>query len=141
MIAPEYNKIYGQAESMMTAVKNGVCGYLDLKNGIFVPTVYEEIICIGNDRLIVRKGEKHGVIDGNGSEVIPFEYNKLRAFKNGYAAAEMNGKWGYISEGGVKVTLFEYDYADDFCDGAAVIKKEKWYQKIFNTLKRILKIN
>lgn len=125
---------------------------LSAKIQVILPPVYDEL-SYGSDRLIsVKKGDKYGVIDINGSEILPFNYDYLSKFQEGLAIAikiQNNlAKQGFIDENGKVVVLMEYEphfskgMSGDFLfrNGIAKVSKNKKFGFIDKNNKPVIPI-
>lgn len=72
--------------------------------------IYESIQLVCQNRVIVSKDGKSGVIDRHNNIILPIEYNSLYfLFDNLYKTKNNEGKWGVINEQGNLVLKYEYD--------------------------------
>lgn len=55
-----------------------------------VPIIYDEIYNYNKGKLVVKKGEKYGVIDQNGKLDIPIKFDEIQLFEDGSVALKRN---------------------------------------------------
>lgn len=84
---------------------------------------YDHIGEFDNDRAIVMKDGKSGVIDPQGTIVVPVEYDEINGLDGNRYKASNNGKYGIISETGNIIVPFEYDHIGKFDGGKAKVRK------------------
>ena len=66
-----------------------------------VPELFVE-----NGKIILRKHNKFGVIDFNGTTLIGFNYDTITVTSDGYAIVEVNDKYGVVDLEGTLLSLF-----------------------------------
>ena len=64
-------------------LKTGKMCFLDAKGALVVPLDYDYLPWKYAPRMIARKGDLRGVIDGAGNTLLPFDYHDIRLEKNG----------------------------------------------------------
>ncbi|WP_304407877.1 WG repeat-containing protein [Bacteroides acidifaciens] len=120
------------SDGMTSFKENGKCGVIDLSTGEdIVPAIYDEVHSygFGEGKVMVKKNEKWGCINRNGSEVFGFHYDDVYGYSNGIARVKKDGKWGLIKSNGLYLIPCEYQevtYMGD--DRLAGIRKDdgKW---------------
>jgi hypothetical protein len=101
-------------------------GYLNERDQIIIPFIYESASSFGNNRAPVTINNRKIYIDITGKEVIDASnYNYAQCFYNGYAVVQNSEKmYGYIDTSGKPVTEFIYTSADGFSSGLAAVCKD-----------------
>ncbi len=126
----EYQEIDWNTSHGLTAVMiDGKVGYIDLTGKLVIPAEYDSIKDLENKYselwaynaseygIVVKKGDKYGVINRDNQVVIPFDFDEMTEFsKEGvaiyhqYDSAEQNVvAWGMINHQGKMVDLSHYD--------------------------------
>ena len=116
-------------------IANKKFGVLNQQGRIIIPAIYDSLYPIYNNRYIVWKENKIGVIDTSNKEVIPVKYiadttQRYLSFgydighlREGLIPTSFNGKYGYIFDKSFKEAIpFIYDYANEFYNGLAEVK-------------------
>ena len=82
--------------NFIIVVREGKYGFIDIKGNSLTPIELDEIYQHQNNMGLVRKGEKYGIIYGNGDYIEPV-YDEIR-FSDGdnRCHVKLNGQWGYI---------------------------------------------
>ena len=77
---------------------------------------------------MVRKDNKFGYINENGSWLIEPSYEKASNFSNGMAAVFNGDKWGFIDINNQLVIDYQFDKVKRFDSGIAIAAKDKrWF--------------
>lgn len=88
-ITPYNNE--GQEEGILVVALDNKEGCLNLTDfSECVPIIYDEVYNYNKGKLVVRKGEKYGVIDQNGKLDIPIKFDKIQLFEDGSVALKRN---------------------------------------------------
>ena len=89
-------------------------GFLSPKGDTIIPVEYDFLPVQYAPRMIARKGEFRGVIDGVGNTLVPFEYQNIRLEKNGFVAVSKEQirrpVWGLVNGSGELVLPVQYEY-------------------------------
>lgn len=94
-----------------------------------IPVIYDSLLYLDDDRIVVRNDEKEGIIDINQKLITPFEYNFLQYINDNFIIALDRNKHGVININNEVVLPFEYDEihkvseTDDYC---RIIKNNKF---------------
>ncbi len=98
-------------------------------NKVLIPVVYDSLLYLNDDRIIVRNGEKEGIIDINQKTILPFEYNYLEYINDDFIIALGNDfKYGLINIKNENLLFFEYHViskASDTNNYCRIIKDNK----------------
>ena len=96
----KYDEIDNVVSNEMFVVTEGGKKKIIKKDGQTVlESGFDEVDSIDGERIVVRVGDRYGVIDLQGNPIIPCEYEKLStAFENTYIAKKEN-KYGLITSG------------------------------------------
>jgi hypothetical protein len=76
-------------------------GYADLFGHWIINPIYTRVTPYAENKAVVQKGLKYGVIDCDGNVILHVEYDKLSNFRNGKIWARKSGLWSLLSEKGV----------------------------------------
>jgi len=137
------------------ARKGNKWGYIDTKNQIVVPFLYDEIQLFNNVNLAtVKQNGQYGFVNRLGEVIIPIEYNyipiithhrsgqkrdTITNFPEGLLRINKNGKYGFINSKGETVIPFMYDYAQNFSSGLAAVQNNGLWGFIDKQNKNIIK--
>lgn len=112
--------------------KNGKVGYMNTQGKLVIPTIYDRLQDpdnkydetwanpVTNNRIVVAKNGKYGVIDTNNKTIVPFnnKYEYIDNFSEGMAAVQSKaGKWGFINLEGKEVIAPQFDGLDGSLGG------------------------
>jgi hypothetical protein len=118
-------KILSPADGLQLArnIVTNKYGYINERNRIIIPFIYESAGLFGNNRAPVTLNGKKMYIDKTGKEVINAEgYSYAQTFYNGYAVVENDKKMrAFIDTTGKLMTQFIYSSADAFTSGLAAV--------------------
>ena len=88
-ITPYNNE--GLEEGILVVALDNKEGCLNLTDfSECVPIIYDEVYNYNKGKLVVRTGEKYGVIDQNGKLDIPIEFDEIQLFEDGSVALKRN---------------------------------------------------
>ncbi|WP_169513158.1 WG repeat-containing protein [Hymenobacter aerophilus] len=88
-----------------------------------IPAIYDEIKDNYNGLLLVRQGEKWGVLDSRGKLVQPVQYDSVRRGGSPLLpAVRHNGRWGYLGPEGRRLIEPRYLRAAPFFGGVARVQ-------------------
>ncbi len=88
---------------------------------------YDEAKSFSEGLAAVKKEDKWGYIDNQGSLVWPYKFDLAMPFEEGLAAVKLQDKWGYFNKKGEIITGFQFNMAESFSEGLAVVKLENKY--------------
>lgn len=79
---------------------NGKWGYVNENNTLIIDAEYDEARDFGENHVVVKKGNRYGMIDKSGTEVLPFDYTEIGDFvtNRNIARVRKGNRYGYISE-------------------------------------------
>jgi len=87
-----------------------------------IPVIYDNLLYLNDDTIIVRNGEGEGIININQEEIIPLKYNFIQYINDRFIIAlNSEGKYGIININNEEVLPFEYDEihkvseSNDYC--------------------------
>lgn len=127
----EYDAICGVDSSVaeagdgnyVRALKNNRCGIVDLSGNIVIPFEYDAISPICNDLVILRSGNKVGLINlHSGETLLPIEFEAIKAGKE-YAIFYKNGLCGIKSFDGSVAIEPKYECIKPFAEGLAAVRQ------------------
>lgn len=108
IIAPAYKEIKYLNSTEIYAVKIEDNWNLINKQGEVLNTGYDDYTYSKGDYVIVKKGEKYGIITIAGEIKIEPVYEELSYAFSVYYIAKLNGKYGLINTDNTSVIAFEY---------------------------------
>lgn len=108
--------------------KGNKWGILDKNNIVILENVYDSIINIYSDYIVV-KDNKWGVLDYQFNITIPLIYNHIKYNSDGYYVKNNNDKIGYIGIDGKLLIPMKYSYLKQ-CNGYQNSKIFKYQEKI-----------
>lgn len=154
----EYDEIYLPSEELIRAKKGEKYGYLNIKNEVIIPFIYDEandfsegLALVGKNYKVMmtnyglRCKKKFGFINNKGKTEIPFMFadqtfvslNSGGGFHEGLAAIGIDrpnyvyaGDIGYINKKGDFVIAPQYKSASAFFCGVAIVEKDDKYGAI-----------
>lgn len=154
----EYDGIYLPSEELIRAKKGEKYGYLNIKNEVVIPFIYDEandfseglaLVGKNNNIMMTNYGliwkKKFGFINNKGKTEIPFKFADQTlvalesggGFHEGLAAIGIDrpnyvyaGDIGYINKKGDFVIAPQYKRASAFFCGVAVVEKDEKYGAI-----------
>ncbi len=96
--------------------KKGKTGFMNQQGEISIPCIYDEYEHDDdeyNDRYILNRGGKYGMVDGNNTIILPFEYSAIDNYEStshtlNYYVCK-NGKYALANRKGEVLTPFKYD--------------------------------
>lgn len=107
--------------------KNDKVGYMNTQGKLVIPTIYDDLQdpdnkydetwanSVTNNRIVVAKNGKYGVIDTSNKTILPFnnKYDRIDNYSEGMAAVRSKaGKWGFINLDGKEVIAPQYQALD-----------------------------
>lgn len=107
--AQKYDKIDSLREGFRKVTKAGKSGFINEKDELVIPLVYDAANGFYDGVSAVKKNGKVGFIDKSNKVVIPFEYDGVQNFHKGYAVVSANKKQWLIDKKGRQITLRKYD--------------------------------
>lgn len=88
-ITPYNNE--AQEEGILVVALDNKEGCLNLTDfSECIPIIYDKIYNYTKSKLVVKKGEKYGIINQNGNLDIPIEFDEVQLFEDGSAALKRN---------------------------------------------------
>lgn len=89
---------HSDEERLRIVRKGNKWGFIDNKNNIVIPIIYDYAYSFREGVTAVKKGKKWGVIDEENNIVTPFIYEEVYEFREGLAAVKEGNKWGFIDK-------------------------------------------
>lgn len=103
-------------------------GFANLFGQWVINPIYTKVSPYVENKAVVMKGSKFGVIDCEGNVILAPEYDRLTNFKYGKIWAMKNGLWGLLNEKGG--TVLEHQYSEinpiAFTELSWVKKNDLW---------------
>jgi len=76
---------------------------------VVIPVIYDNLLYLNDDRIVVRNGEREGIIDINQKIILPFVYNFLEYINDNFIIAlGSDFKYGLININNENLLPFEY---------------------------------
>ncbi len=88
---------------------------------------YDSVKPFSNQKAIVYKNGKYGIVGKNTIEVVPPQYDYIDNFSNSRAKIKKDGQYGYLDENGAVSVPPTYDEAFAYSNDIARVKKNKKY--------------
>ena len=127
IVQDELGRCYAQGAVF---IRSGGLVYL-FTNGEIAGEVYEDAHPFTDEGYAaVKRNEKWGFIDINGTVVIPFIFDDALSFGQHLAAVKIGDFWGYINIYGHVVIEARFFDAKSFSDGSAPVLTERGWQFI-----------
>ncbi len=123
----EYDKLekkYGS--NNMISSQNSKCGIVRINSGSpqeIISCDYDDITNLERI-LIIKKGDKYGVLDGNGKIMVEPIYEDLKVLRDKIIIAKLKGKYLILNEQGQKTTTEKFEEIDIILDEA----KNSYYE-------------
>ncbi len=92
---------------------------------IYMPLTDKKYNFDNNGVAFIKRKQKIGLIDLNGTILIEPKYDKILKFKNGYAKVLLKKSWGLIAANGNVILEPEFDFIGTNSDGLIPVKKNK----------------
>lgn len=105
--------------------QGGKWGFLDTVGNIKIQPIFDFTYGFFNDKAIVLKDKKWGVINSAGEAVLPISYNHISYFQSGnrhFRISAENPKYGFISLDETIAISPRYEEITNFKEDAAIIK-------------------
>jgi hypothetical protein len=100
-------------------------GYSDLFGHWIINPIYTKVTPYVENKAVVQKGSKYGVIDCDGNVILHVEYDKLSNFRNGKIWAKKNGLWGLLNGKGIVLIAPSFTEINPIADSyLAWVKKD-----------------
>lgn len=120
-------------EDWILVIKNEKWGYINEKNEVLIPLIYQDLGDFYGGLAYAKKDNKFGFIDTNNTTIIDFKYKWALNFGSvqtdslRYAPVEKGKKRGYINNKGELAIKCKYDFGYEFSNGVVPVKKGgKW---------------
>ena len=133
VVYTKYEILSGVFQGLFFAGSQDGLALFDTRLKPLTPFVYESIVDISDNRILVQRGGKYGYLDLRGREVIPCIYNNAYLFQDGRAAVNIDKRWGILDTLGRTVLPIEYDNSGIrselyiFHEGRALVEKDGLY--------------
>lgn len=116
---------------MIINSKNKVGFYNAETSKYQIPVIYDNVTDVFDDKYIVKKNSKFGVISSQNETIIPFQYDTLSFYKpnknNLIILASKSKKWGLINLQNKNITKFIYDEIEEINGFYKAKFEEKYY--------------
>lgn len=129
----ELISLTSEFDGWILVIKNGKWGYINEKNEVLIPLIYQDLGDFYGGLAYAKKDNKFGFIDTNNNTVIDFKYKwalnfgSIQADGFRYAPVKKGNKRGYINNKGELVIKCKYDSGYQFKNGVVPVKKGmKW---------------
>ncbi len=117
-----YDK-YG--DKVYLAVKDNITGLVNDDGKVLAPAKYDSIYAINEyGNVIVRIGERLGVMNIMGEEIIPLVYkNVTETYENTYIVQNEAGQYGLLDGENKGLTSIDYDFMREVSENKILVKK------------------
>lgn len=147
-IAPEYENAFEFSEGLAFVVKGGQGGFIDTAGTVVIPFQFdpteervgsdfgdfshEAQAFFHEDRAVVSKDGKRGLIDRQGNAVTEFRYERMGPCWEGRVSALDGSAWGVLDDSGKVVIPFEYMEIGNYQDGLVPVGQRRNYSGLFD---------
>lgn len=114
--------------------EEGEWGYLDTLGKWIIDgsrTKYEHAVGFSNNRAMVQKNKKWGLIDENGKVILPFQFDDMNFIQNSdkklYYVAQYQHKFGYVNKRAEFVVPVKYDKTRSYIEDRLAVKKGNYW--------------
>jgi hypothetical protein len=119
--------INNKIESRIGVKVNGKWGFKNESNEIVIDCIYDQAFDFIDERAIVKKDNKLGVINLDGELCSSFDYDQIHRFSEGLAAVlrytiDRKAQWGFINYEGKEVIQLKYDGVKKFSEGLGMVR-------------------
>jgi hypothetical protein len=83
---------------------------------------YDNYIPYSDDKIVVRQGNKVGLIDLNGRELLRCRYSEIQPFGNDLYRVKNEGNWGIVQDGDSLILPTKYDFITPLSGSVSAIK-------------------
>lgn len=131
VIEPKYDSVWDfSKEGLAQVFKNNGLGLINDKGVEIVPTIYREILELGNGYVAAFDGESYHVFNNKGEKQFSGKYVYVGKYKDelfAVASYDESGNvlMGYVNKSGKSIIEPKYLRAYDFNSGKAVVMKEQ----------------
>lgn len=122
-IDAQYEVLSFFSEGLALATKQGKVGYIDKRNKVVIPFVFDAGTDFENGRAQVEQNGKVGIIDRLGNFVFEVKYQDLGPFSEGLLYASEDGLYGYYDRTGAEIIPPLFEEAFSFTNGLAKVVK------------------
>ena len=99
-------------------------GYVDAKDQVMIPVVYQSIEDIDGEIIIAQKSGLYGMIDLSNRELSPFVYESISSFTEGHAIVKKGDQYGLINRRGKLVIPAKYDQMTEVNQGYVTVRSK-----------------
>ena len=113
VLEPQYKEIkHVTGNNMYAVVDDAGNKIIDSNLNVIIDNGFEDVKSIDGENIIIKNGDKFGVINKSNEAKIPVEYEDLKYSYDNYYIAKKNGLYGIISLDNVVCTDFSYTSLD-----------------------------
>lgn len=121
-----FENINGAFRRAVVVSNNNKLGMIDSTGKLVIPTQYDEITSLINDRCFVKQNGKYALATYTGKILTPFLYDAVDGFFSGICAVTLNKRVGFIDENGKLISEPQFNNATRFYNGFSRIYYDKW---------------
>jgi hypothetical protein len=125
IIEPQYESVKMFSGALAPVQSDGKWGYIDRKNNSVIAPAYRDADPFNNGWALVLTGDGWGYIDSTGQFVIKPQFEKAFPFRGNVARVKKANTWFYIYRNGKATTTYGFMNAEDFSDGAAMVRRDR----------------
>jgi hypothetical protein len=128
--SPKYDAIFREVE-LKEEYKKNISSAIKYQYNL-LEISYENFIPFHDGVVVVKFGNKWGVVDTNGVVIVKPIFDWVRNFSDGYAIVNYKNKYGCINKKGEIVLPCKYKYLTSFYHGLSLYEENKkfWYINI-----------
>jgi len=115
----------------MVMNEDGKCGYVNSKDKLVVPCIYDDGLGFSNGRALVNKNDLFGFIDTSGNVIVKPKYEMAYPFSDSLACVQVKDKRGFIDLSGKLVIPTIYTEAYYFKEGLCYVTKSTDYSNYY----------
>lgn len=104
-------------------------GVINEKGMEIIPCIFDLVLVLDSNFIMVEKDEKYGLFDGEGKEILPCVYDTVYSGygkENKLICMEKNGKYGCLDADGKEILPCTYDYVTAYEEYILTCQDEKW---------------
>lgn len=133
VIPPKYEALSGMVQGLFFGGSPDGLALFGSDMTPLTPFIYDGVVDISENRVLVVRQGLYGFLDRGGDEVIPCRYEHAYLFREGRAAVSLDGRWGIIDTLGREVLPIQYDNSGTraelyiYHEGRALVEKDGRY--------------
>lgn len=123
----DFDLVFPESDGLCCCMKDSKYGYINNKNEIVIPFIYDYAFPFKDMRALVRRNGLWGILDNKGTVKAEFVFDMIYPFSDNRACFSINDKFGFLDYNGKRVIEALYDEAYPFSFSLAKVRKrDKW---------------